>query len=105
MEEFGLSDYESLEFVNFFWSTRPNFYDKARCKNEGFDKFFPKKGQSKTAKIAIEICKGCASRFECLRYSMDKKIEYGIWGGSTPQQREQWFLSKISVEEIWKNLK
>jgi hypothetical protein len=102
--EFSYSDYEAAEFVNFFWSTKPKFYENANCSNLGFDYFFPKKGQSNYAKRAIEICMGCSERFICLKYAMEQKLEDGIWGGTTPMQRQRLWSENVTVEEAWKNL-
>jgi WhiB family redox-sensing transcriptional regulator len=38
---------------------------------------------------AVEICSWCPVRIECLKTALTDKIEFGIWGGLTPEQRKR----------------
>jgi WhiB family transcriptional regulator, redox-sensing transcriptional regulator len=36
---------------------------------------------------ALRVCAGCAVRQECLDFAMATGEAYGIWGGTTPDER------------------
>jgi WhiB family redox-sensing transcriptional regulator len=54
----------------------------------------PRQGEHASAKIAIRVCEHCPVRVQCLDYALSGAdtwggIATGIWGGTTPQQRNQ----------------
>jgi WhiB family transcriptional regulator, redox-sensing transcriptional regulator len=49
--------------------------------------FFAKHGT--TYQDAAAICARCLVRTECLDYALERRIEHGMWGGLSPQQRTQ----------------
>ena len=56
--------------------------------------WFPDKGQRDPPAIATRICGVCPVRPQCLDYALSGAdtwggIATGIWGGTTPQQRNQ----------------
>jgi WhiB family redox-sensing transcriptional regulator len=62
--------------------------EKAKCKKMGTDTFFS--DTDKSSKLTIRkinqakaICGDCDVQSQCLSYSLDNNIEYGIWGGFT----------------------
>lgn len=50
--------------------------------------FFPQWGRPDTAVDAKAICLRCPVIADCLEYALRYKIEHGIWGGTSPRQRE-----------------
>lgn len=62
----------------------------ARCKEMDPDLFFPV-GTTGPALLQIEaakaVCRTCTVRVECLQYAIDSNQEYGIWGGTTEEER------------------
>lgn len=64
----------------------------ARCRVEGTDPelFFPVSevgpGARQTAE-AKTVCASCAVTSECLSYALGVGIEFGIFGGMTPDER------------------
>lgn len=52
---------------------------------------------------AKAICRACPLREGCLRWALDNDEREGIWGGTTPKERElikksgrqEWFLAAI----------
>ena len=40
-------------------------------------------------KIAKSICATCPVKGKCLRYAVDNKIDYGIWGGMSARDRRR----------------
>jgi WhiB family redox-sensing transcriptional regulator len=68
--------------------------ERALCAQADPDAWFPDKGQRDLAAIAVRICGHCPVRTQCLDYALSGAdtwggIATGIWGGTTPQQRDQ----------------
>ena len=38
-------------------------------------------------RTAIQICAGCRVRRQCLEFAVSRGEAYGIWGGTTPEER------------------
>lgn len=69
------------------WIERMNMWQfDANCNDSDHNLFF---SESK-AKIVLaqKICEPCPVKGECLKFALDEKIEHGIFGGLTPQQRK-----------------
>lgn len=47
--------------------------------------FFPGRGESH--KPALDVCRGCPVRQDCLDYALDNRIKFGVWGATTERQR------------------
>lgn len=62
------------------------FQEKANCAEADTNLFFSEL-KSKVAK-ATALCNSCPVKSECLQFALDLQIEYGIYGGTTPQQRK-----------------
>lgn len=60
----------------------------AMCRDAEPDTFFPEQGRSAMSRAAKRICGYCAVREQCGQYALDHNIPYGIWGGMTPNDRE-----------------
>lgn len=87
------------------WMARGN------CTNlPGADKiFFPvvPKGANGLREYAPAkaICKDCPVRVYCLSYAIAHKIPYGVWGGTTQNERQR--IPKAARREIrraWRDL-
>jgi WhiB family transcriptional regulator, redox-sensing transcriptional regulator len=63
-----------------------NFNDIA-CKDVDTNLFFSEL-KSKIEK-AKTICNSCPVKSECLEFALNDGIEFGIFGGATPQERKQ----------------
>jgi len=73
-------------------STAANWRSAGACLSADPDLFFPissngpAERQISRAKL---ICAGCSVRQECLDFAMTHDLPYGIWGGSTPEDRQR----------------
>lgn len=38
-------------------------------------------------KAAKEICNNCVVKIPCLKYALENKIRYGVWGGASERER------------------
>ncbi len=68
--------------------------EQALCAQADPDAWFPSKGQHALAAIATRICGLCPVRARCLDYALAGAdtwagIAIGIWGGTTPQDRDR----------------
>lgn len=59
----------------------------ARCREHDPEVFFVR-GAAQSRR-AIKICANCDVRDECLQYSIENDVEFGIWGGMTERQRRR----------------
>jgi WhiB family redox-sensing transcriptional regulator len=59
----------------------------AACTEEQQDLFFSL-SKSKMDR-AISICNGCSVSGECLKFAIDENVEFGIFGGKTPEERKR----------------
>jgi hypothetical protein len=60
--------------------------DRAACIDTDQRMFFPAQGDANTR--ARQMCAGCPVRVPCLDYAVDNHEEFGIWGGTTPRERQ-----------------
>lgn len=63
----------------------------AKCREEQYDSddFFGKMGDQSFVARAKQICSGCPVWMDCLDFALDNDIEFGVWGGMTPGERDQ----------------
>lgn len=68
--------------------TEPDWRQRAACANPDVDPeiFFAHPGGSAT--LALEICRTCPVREQCLAHALTQPETDGIWGGKTPNQRQ-----------------
>jgi len=62
------------------------------CLSADPDLFFPistKGPGEKQIARAKTICAGCRVRQECLEFAQSHDLTYGIWGGTTPEDRQR----------------
>ena len=61
--------------------------DRAACRGTDTEIFFPANADEEAE--ALSICATCPVRAQCLEYAVRNKEIYGIWGGTTPDQRRR----------------
>ena len=80
---------KALKSFDFFVDL-PRFV-QAKCSDvEDKDLFFPNNRIQEAERLhqLKAICSSCIHEKECLEYALEKQIPYGIWGGSTPADRD-----------------
>ncbi len=64
--------------------------DRAACRTKHPDLFFPsgstEDGALQTAE-AKRVCRRCPVRRPCLHYATEHRIEFGVWGGLSEEER------------------
>jgi WhiB family redox-sensing transcriptional regulator len=61
--------------------------DQAACRGTDTEIFFPANADEEAE--ALSICATCPVRAQCLEYAVRNKEIYGIWGGTTADQRRR----------------
>lgn len=61
--------------------------DSAACTPDDGDKFFS--DGKKSAPDALALCHDCSVRAECLDFALANDERFGVWGGTTPEQRRR----------------
>lgn len=65
--------------------------EEAACIDTNPDLFFPigKTGRAaEQANDAKKICGQCIAQIACLEYALNAREQYGIWGGTTEEERQ-----------------
>lgn len=65
----------------------PHWSELGLCAETDPDAFFPEKGGS--TREAKQVCEGCIVRTQCLEYALANDERFGIWGGTSEQQRRK----------------
>jgi WhiB family redox-sensing transcriptional regulator len=72
------------------WTPDDHWREDAACASVDPDLFFPvgvtgpAVGQIASAKA---VCSECRSRAECLEFAITTNQEYGVWGGTSEEER------------------
>lgn len=59
----------------------------AACRGMDQSLFFP--GPDDDPSEALAVCAGCPVRDECLEWALFARERFGIWGGTTEQERRR----------------
>lgn len=73
-----------------FFVDLPRFPNAQCAEIEDKDFFFPDARAQEAERLPQlkAICASCIHEKECLEYALEKQIPYGIWGGSSPADRD-----------------
>lgn len=67
--------------------------DEAACVELDPELFFS--FDATTTRLALEACDGCPVMMQCRRWADAERIQYGVWGGETEEQRKyRWAASR-----------
>lgn len=98
-------EYERAQLTMYLNKRRPTFFFKGACNTSNLETFFPGQGKSSLVKKALSICNTCPVKKDCFDYAYKEGIEFGIWGGSTAEQRKNWLSRFLSADEAWRESK
>lgn len=62
------------------------------CRDEDPELFFPISSKGPAAQqidAAKAVCARCRVRGECLRFALDNRQDYGVWGGTSEEERKE----------------
>ena len=60
----------------------------AACRDADPELFFSD-GSANGTGVALRICAGCAVAEECLEWALTARAAFGVWGGTTEQERRR----------------
>lgn len=67
----------------------------ALCNDRNRSIFFPNEGGG--VEIAKRICQECVVKVPCLEYALQKRIDHGVWGGTSERERRRIFTRRRLV--------
>lgn len=76
------------------WRTR------GACRAQDPDRLFVRGAAQQDAKI---VCVPCPVRVQCLAEALDRRIEFGVWGGMTERERRALLRRRPDVHS-WASL-
>ena len=79
--------------------------DNAACLGSDVD-FFPERitGQANHGAAAKAVCAQCPALVECLEGALERREEFGIWGGAGEDERRDLgraFRKRLVTPEVW----
>lgn len=82
----------------------PNWRDKAACKGQDTNKFFPDPSDHEAANWALAWCKACPVVTECLEAQLAVEptsldMRHGVYGGTLPGDRHSAYRAELSRAE------
>ncbi|MFJ9574521.1 WhiB family transcriptional regulator [Streptomyces bacillaris] len=75
-------------------------WERAACQGVDPDELFVEGAAQSRAK---SVCFGCPIRTECLADALDRRVEFGIWGGMTERERRA-LLKRRPTVVSWRRL-
>ena len=71
---------------------QPGWQSKAACKGLDPNDFIPEKKHPKdTIHYDRTVCDNCIVKAQCLDYALANRAEKGLWGGTSPKERESMY--------------
>lgn len=66
-----------------------NWREKAACKGQDPNLYIPEKKHSRdTIHYDKTTCMSCPVQQQCLEYALKNRAKKGLWGGTTPKERD-----------------
>lgn len=78
-----------------------SWQDRAECRQHDPETWFPVADVGAEYARAKKICKSeCKVRLECLAYAVRTQQRYGVWGGTSAEERHQLFGNVFSLARV-----
>lgn len=59
------------------------------CEPAHAELFFPPENRADAPHAAMQLCLSCPAQVECANWAVDERLRFGVWGGTTPRDREE----------------
>ena len=76
-------------------SSEQAWMNEANCRGLDASAFFP--SDASGVEAARRVCAECSVRSECLEYSLENRLDHGIWGGTSERQRQRLLRARRPV--------
>lgn len=63
--------------------------DRAACRHQEATLFFPLSDTDEAVVEAVAVCDRCLVEPECLVYALGTRQQFGVWGGTTADERRR----------------
>ncbi|MGH3099241.1 MAG: WhiB family transcriptional regulator [Streptosporangiales bacterium] len=70
---------------------------QAACRGMETDVFFPETWEEPAP--ALGVCAKCSARTECLELALATNERFGVWGGTTEQERRRMRRARTAVTD------
>ncbi|MBL7487142.1 WhiB family transcriptional regulator [Frankia sp. AgW1.1] len=71
------------------WRTRAACHDEVDLFNTTFEQSYPPDApDTPSIRAARKVCAACTVAADCLLWALETGAEFGVWGGTTPPERE-----------------
>ena len=73
----------------------------AACRDTDPNLFFPIGTRGPAVEQIVnakKLCRACIAQVACLQYALNNKIDYGIWGGATEDERRRILKSRAKTD-------
>jgi WhiB family transcriptional regulator, redox-sensing transcriptional regulator len=67
---------------------------RAACRPEPIERFYA--NDPEDVRSALEICRGCPVRVECLEAAVARGEWFGVWGGTTERERRRLIRARLA---------
>jgi|SRR5215471_3828657 len=86
--------------------TPDGWKDKSKCKDldpyKADQLFFPEGNKANLFAAARAYCETCPVRMTCATYAIVLGINWGAWGGMSPNERRQWARGRRQeIRQLW----
>jgi WhiB family transcriptional regulator, redox-sensing transcriptional regulator len=75
--------------------TEDSWRTQAACLDADPEIFFPPDGSN--GREAIKVCATCPVSEQCLDYAIENSLEFGFWGGLSPNARHKYKRQILKV--------
>lgn len=70
-----------------------SWMERAACSGVGWDPFFDRP----EPESALNLCRTCTVRLDCLRFAIGAGLDSGVWGGLSPERRRRVRYSDLTA--------
>ena len=82
-------------------AARKEWWDEGACRDQDPELFFPVTSIGPAARqiaAAKAVCQRCGVRRQCLHYALDSHQNYGVWGGTSEEERLRMSPARASAD-------
>ena len=68
-------------------TSAPTWMALAACRGVDPETFYPPRGDRAAVQRARKVCRRCPVAVECLAFAVERRDPFGVWGGTTRNER------------------